>query len=267
MCSRHNGAAGRAFPRGRPAKALPSRQPVVRRAAGSSNFNQRDARRPDAVDNSVKLEGQSTRPGVYKCRECRKQFSVTVGTVFERSHVPLNKWLLATHLLAASKKGMSSHQLGRMLDVTYRTAWFMAHRIREAMTPTTTPPMGGDGGVVEADETYIGREPGAPKARRAFHHKMKVLSLIDRNTGAARSVVVKDVNSKSVTAHMAANVAADSRLMTDEAPYYRPFGSTVVAEVCRPGSLALVRGGASVSPLTFGFVGVASIRRSTSSRS
>ena len=105
-----------------------------------------------------KLEGKSTRAGVYKCNECRKPFSVTVGTLFERSKIPLNKWVLATHLIAASKKGMSAHQLHRMLGVTYKTAWFMAHRIREAMAPSPKDkgPLGGEGKTVEADTTYVG---------------------------------------------------------------------------------------------------------------
>jgi transposase-like protein len=96
-----------------------------------------------AVDNARLLQGKSTRPGVYKCRECEKPFSVTVGTVFERSHIPLHKWLYAVHLLTASKKGHSSHQLHRVLDVTYKTAWFMSHRIREAFRPVNPGGMGG----------------------------------------------------------------------------------------------------------------------------
>lgn len=124
-------------------------------------------------DRIVKLQGKSTRPGVYKCNECRKPFSVTVGTVFERSHIPLNKWVLASHLMAASKKGMSAHQLHRMLGVTYKTAWFMAHRIREAMKEDndTSGPLGGEGKTIEADETYIGkretpRNYARPRARK-----------------------------------------------------------------------------------------------------
>ncbi|TIT77235.1 MAG: IS1595 family transposase, partial [Mesorhizobium sp.] len=107
----------------------------------------------------TKLAGKSTRPGVYKCNECRQPFSVTVGTVFERSKIPLNKWVLASHLYASSKKGMSAHQLHRMLGVTYKTAWFMAHRIREAMKEdvASSGPLGGEGKTIEADETYIGK--------------------------------------------------------------------------------------------------------------
>jgi len=115
------------------------------------------------VDEATKLEGKSTRPGVYKCRPCQKPFSVTVGTVFEDSHVPLHKWLYAAHLLTASKKGISSHQLHRTLGVTYKTAWFMSHRIREAMRPAELTPMGGTGQTVELDETYVGRLEGQPR--------------------------------------------------------------------------------------------------------
>src|SRR5215204_3628144 len=103
--------------------------------------------------------GKSHRPGVYTCNECRKQFTVTVGTLYERSHIPLNKWMLATFFLCSSKKGMSAHQLHRMLGVTYKTAWFMAHRIREAMRqlhPEDVGPLGGEGKIVEADEAFIG---------------------------------------------------------------------------------------------------------------
>lgn len=111
----------------------------------------------EAEHQATKLAGKSTRPGVYKCKACEKPYSVTVGTVFERSKIPLHKWLLATFLLCASKKGMSAHQLHRQLDLTYKTSWFMAHRIREAMrSGGLLPPMGGGGGVVEIDETYIG---------------------------------------------------------------------------------------------------------------
>src|SRR5687768_5713565 len=121
---------------------------------------------PDTI---AKVEGtkRSHRPGLYYCNACKGQFTVTVATVFERSKIPLTKWWLATHLIGASKKGMSSHQLHRMLGVTYKTAWFMAHRIREAMKPdTAADPIGGSGKVVEADELYIGkRENPLPLSR------------------------------------------------------------------------------------------------------
>lgn len=104
------------------------------------------------------VRGKKHRPGLYYCNSCKKQFTVTVGTLFERSKVPLNKWLLAFHLMASSKKGISAHQLHRMLGVTYKTAWFMAHRIREAMRDGDLSPMGGEGQTVEVDETYYGKK-------------------------------------------------------------------------------------------------------------
>jgi transposase-like protein len=121
-----------------------------------------------AVDKATLLQGKSTRPGVYKCRECERPFSVTVGTLFEDSKVPLHKWVYAMHLYTASKKGFSAHQLHRTLGVSYKTAWFMAHRIREAMRPKEFTPMGGEGQIVESDETFIGTiedEGGCQKAR------------------------------------------------------------------------------------------------------
>ena len=142
------------------------------------------------IGQATELAGKSTRPGVWKCRPCGKPFSVTVGTVFERSHIPLTKWLLATELLTSSKKGISSHQLHRMLGVTYKTAWFMAHRIREAMAPApgSEPPLGGDGFVIEADETYVGKKDGKRKHPSAggYAHKRTVLSLTERG-GKIRS--------------------------------------------------------------------------------
>ncbi len=121
--------------------------------------------------------GKTARPGLYRCHECVKQFTATVGTVYERSHIPMHKWLLATHLLCSSKKGISAHQLFRVLGFgSYRTAWFMAHRIREAMTDRTPGPMGGGGKTVEADETYIGRLEGVPKQRHGGAHKNIVLA-------------------------------------------------------------------------------------------
>lgn len=175
------------------------------------------------VDTVKKLEGAKHRKGVYQCNGCREQFTVTVGTVFERSKVPLHKWVLATHLLTASKKGMSAHQLHRMLGVTYKTAWFMAHRIREAMTSTDTTPMGGNGGEIAVDETYIGRVKGKDVAR-AGHHKMKVVSLVERRTGIARSYVVDVVSKENVAAIIARNCNPQSRLMTDEASVYKTIG-------------------------------------------
>src|SRR3981081_1628556 len=108
-------------------------------------------------DRIPKLSGKSTRPGVYKCKDCRKPFSVTVGTVMERSHIPVSKWVLAAHLMASSKKSMSAHQLHRMLGTSYEAAWFLFHRLREAANgPVGSAPLGGENKVVEADESYIG---------------------------------------------------------------------------------------------------------------
>src|SRR5437588_6107178 len=113
-----------------------------------------------AFNNATEMKGKSTRPGVYKCKDCRKPFTATIGTLYERSHIPLHKWLLATRLVCSSKKGMSAHQLWRMLGFgSYRTAWFMAHRIRESMRelhPEDADPMGGEGKTVEIDETFVG---------------------------------------------------------------------------------------------------------------
>src|SRR3954447_24517111 len=141
-------------------------------------------------DRSGLLKGKSTRIGLYKCYACRKPFTVKVGTIFEASHVKLHVWLQAMFLLCSSKKGISSNQLHRTLGVTLKTAWFMSHRIREAMRSGDLSPFGSDGGVVECDETFIGREPGTVKGGGGIRHKMKVLSLLDRNTGRTRSMVV-----------------------------------------------------------------------------
>ncbi len=136
------------------------------------------------------------RLGLWRCGDCKKQFTVKVGTVFEHARLPLNKALQAVYLMTSSKKGISAHQLHRILEVTYKTAWFLAHRIREAMREGSLAPFGGNGGVVEVDETFIGRLPGVPKAKKGFHHKMKVLALVDRTTGRARSMVIDGVNAE-----------------------------------------------------------------------
>lgn len=163
------------------------------------------------------------RHGLKKCGACRKQFTVRIGTIFEASHVPMSLWLQAIHLLCSSKKGISSNQLHRTLGVTLKTAWFMSHRIREAMRGGDLTPFGTDGGAVEADETFIGREPGK-EVRRAFHHKVKVLSLVDRETGQARSVVVDDLKPATVAPILRENIAKEARLMTDEASRYLAVG-------------------------------------------
>lgn len=165
------------------------------------------------------LKGKSTRIGVRKCYSCRKPFTVKVGTVFESSHVPLHKWLQATYLLTSSKKGFSAHQLHRVLEVTYKTAWFMAHRIREAMRTGGLAPLGGAGGIVEVDETFIGKKKGMPK-RRGYAHKHTVLTLIDRE-GSARSFHVDGTSGKDVLPILRKNIARETRVMTDEAGQYK----------------------------------------------
>ncbi len=165
------------------------------------------------------------RPGKYRCatKECRKDFTVKVGTVFEASHIPLHKWLLAAYLLCSSKKGMSSHQLMRTLEVTYKTAWFMTHRIREAMRTGAFSPLGGSGQVIEADETYIGRKAGAV-VRRGYGHKRAVVTLVERN-GEARSFHVDRATIENVTPIVRKNVSRESRLMTDESALYTKLGA------------------------------------------
>jgi transposase-like protein len=169
------------------------------------------------------MGGKSTRVGLYKCYQCRKPFTVRIGTIFEGSHVALHIWLQAMYLIAGSKKGISSNQLHRTLGVTLKTAWFMSHRIREAMRSDGLEPFGSGGGMVEADETYIGQKAGVKK-RRAFFHKMKVLSLVDRTSGAARSYVLSEVNGGTIGPILAANLSREARLMTDEAAFYRRLG-------------------------------------------
>jgi transposase-like protein len=174
------------------------------------------------VERIGKMGGKSTRIGTYKCYQCRKPFTVKIGTVFESSHVPLHLWLQAIFLMASSKKGVSSNQLHRTLGVTLKTAWFMSHRIREAMRSGGLESLGGDGKIVEADETYIGRMRGMRKTRGPSH-KMKVVSLVERG-GEVRSMRVESVSRPVVEAIVKANVDRESRLMTDEAPYYPRIG-------------------------------------------
>lgn len=166
------------------------------------------------------------RPGLYKCGDCRRQFTVTVGTLFEGSKVPLNKWLMAVYLMCSSKKGMSSHQIHRTIGVTYKTAWFMTHRIREAMKdPVFTSTLGGGGGAVEADETFWGnvKKRGESKKGRGYHHKEKVFSPVERG-GKVRSFHVASVNAATLTPIMVNQIAKDTDVMTDEAAQYLRVG-------------------------------------------
>ena len=174
----------------------------------------------------TKLMGKATRFGLYKCNPCRKQFRVTMGTIFEKSHVPLHMWLQAFYMLASGKKGVSSNEIHRVLGVTIKTAWFMTHRIREAMrTGSLMPPMGGDGGVVEADETFIGDNKLYRnfKGNRGYHHKHVVLTLVDR-AGQARSFHVDRADAQSILPIVKANIDKEATIYTDDANYYRPLG-------------------------------------------
>lgn len=157
-------------------------------------------------DRIGKLQGTSTRIGTYKCYVCRKPFTVKMGTIFEDSHVPMRLWLQAIYLMSASKKGISSHQLHRTLDVTLKTAWFMGHRIREAMREGELAPFGSNGGAVEVDETFLWNEKDMPK-RRGYAHKRKILSLVDRESGEARSIVIDDLSAKAVVPILKENIA------------------------------------------------------------
>jgi transposase-like protein len=173
------------------------------------------------VERISKMQGSATRKGLHKCYQCRKQFTVRQGTIFESSHVPLHIWLQAVFFVAGSKKGVSSNQLHRTLGVTLKTAWFMSHRIREAMRDGALLPMGGEGSKVEIDETFIGRRAGMEKGRGAFHHKIAVLALVDRSTGKARSMVVDGVGPATIIPIVKANLDRETHVITDEATAYR----------------------------------------------
>jgi transposase-like protein len=166
-----------------------------------------------------KMQGKSTRIGAYKCYQCRKPFTVKVGTVFEDSHVPMRFWLQAMYLLCSSKKGISSNQLHRTLGVTLKTAWFMSHRIRLAMKTVGIEPMGGAGVIVESDETYIGRVEGLPKSKAGYAHKNAVLTLVERG-GSARSFHIDGSAISDIMPIVRENVAREATVMTDEAKHY-----------------------------------------------
>ena len=183
------------------------------------------------VDDAHELQGNSTRPGLYKCHGCQKPFTATIGTLYERSHIPLHKWLLATHLLAASKKGISAHQLWRMLGFgSYRTAWFMAMRIREGMRDAKlASPLGGKGKTVEMDETFVGGKAKNQHAKKRKHvgtggaGKEAVFSLVERG-GKVRSHHVADVSGKTLRPILFTQVSRASNLMTDESAVGKGLG-------------------------------------------
>jgi transposase-like protein len=181
---------------------------------------------PDRV---TVLGGKTMGSGWYHCNQCREKFTVRVGAVYERSHIPLHKWLLAFRLMASSKKGISAHQLHRTLDIQYKSAWFMAHRIREAMKESDPSPLGGKGQVVEADETFRGPSDSVFVSGKGWMQKpgvgskQKILSLVERG-GRARSVKVETLNSAEISKVLLANVHKDTTLMTDEARHYKRVG-------------------------------------------
>lgn len=166
------------------------------------------------------------RHGLKKCGECRKQFTVKVGTVFEHGRMPLHKMLQAVYLMTSSKKGISAHQLHRTLEITYKAAWFLAHRIREAMRDGILAPFGGEGGDVQVDETYYGNQTGVTKAKGAsgYGHKMRIVSLLDKRTGRARSVHSAGLVAGEVANIVRANVEQESHLVTDESRLYWRVG-------------------------------------------
>lgn len=180
------------------------------------------------TDRVSKMGGKSTRIGAYKCYACRKPFTVKIGTIFESSHISMRLWLQAIFLISSSKKGISSNQLHRTLGVTLKTAWFMTHRIREAMRDGDMSPFGVDGGIVEADETFIGNN-SKPKPIGGYRHKQKVLSLVDRNTKKARSMVVDKLTSKAITPIIRENLAKEAILITDKARHYNEAGKELKA--------------------------------------
>jgi len=207
-------------------------------------------------EDHYRLAGKAHRAGLMKCKDCRQQFSVTVHTVFERSKIKLNVWLQAVFLLCSSKKGMSAHQLHRVLGVTYKTAWFMAHRIREAFRDAMPGVMGGGGGPVEVDETYYGKAKGARVRRFRYGpkvsgtggmHLRKIVSLVDRQ-GATRSFHIASIDAKNLKPILQAHIAKQAKVYTDTAGHYKRMGlakeyaahETVnhsIGEYARPGGI------------------------------
>lgn len=193
-----------------------------------------------ASEHVTKLEGDRHRAGLYQCNECREQFTVTVKTVFERSKIPLTKWLAALFLMTASKKGVSAHQVHRMLGISYKSTWFMMHRLREAMRTGGLEPLGGEGKIVEADETYFGKvenpQPSAKRKGRPYTKggksgpsgKRAVVALVERG-GNVRSFHPAMADGASVTAIVRENIARETRLHTDESRLYMQVGKEFAA--------------------------------------
>lgn len=209
------------------------------------------------VERNKKMGGASTRIGTYKCYDCRKPFTVKIGTIFEASHIPMRLWLQAIFLIAASKKGMSSNQLHRTLGITLKSAWFLSHRIREAMASNPDGFLGHGGDTVEADETYIGNSARsiAGKAARAAgvqyggDHKEKVVAVVERG-GQVRSFHVQRINGKTLKAVLTNNIAKDANLMTDELRMYRSIGKNFAShEAVKHSAKEYVRGNAHTNTI------------------
>jgi transposase-like protein len=180
------------------------------------------------VERISKMQGKSTRIGLYKCYQCRQPFTVRMGTIFKASHIPLHLWLQAIHLICSSKKGISANQIHRTLGVTLKSAWFLMHRIREAMRTGDLSPMGGSGGTVEIDETVIGRIEGAPapkniKGGRSGYRNV-ALTLVERG-GSARSFHVTGTTIAELKPVIRTNVAREAAIMTDQAAWYPEIGA------------------------------------------
>jgi transposase-like protein len=202
------------------------------------------------VDRIGKMGGKSTRIGTYKCYQCRKPFTVKIGTIFEASHVPMRIWLQAMYLVAGSKKGISSNQLHRTLGVTLKTAWFMSHRIREAMRDGNPGLFGTSGGRVEVDETFIGYNPRVAKVpgKSGSAHKLRVVALVDRDSGQSRSMPANSLVRDEVAQIVRANVAKEAKLTTDESRLYSAVGKEYAShDFVTHGRLEYVRGEVSTN--------------------
>jgi transposase-like protein len=184
-----------------------------------------------STDKTAPLGGPSMGPGWYYCSACKDKFTVRNGSIMERSHIPLHKWLLAFRLMASSKKGISSHQLHRTLGITYKSAWFLSHRIREAMSDTAPAPIGAKGKVIEADETFVTKQRGRTTwtfsndqgwKKQADRRSIAVMALVERG-GKARAEVIENLTSATLHKVLSANASRESALMTDEwSAYQRP---------------------------------------------
>jgi transposase-like protein len=217
------------------------------------------------TSNVLRLSGDGHRPGLFHCRECRGQFTVLTGSVMESSHIPLPKWVLAIRLMSSSKKGVSAHQLHRSLGITYKSAWFMAHRLREAMSDPTPARIGGEGKVIEADEAYHGKkknpEPSPARKGRPYTKsgkaaaKRPVVALVERG-GEARAEYMRRVTAENIGEFMARTVDFKSRLHTDESNLYPGLGKQFAShETVNHGAKEYARGDVT-SNSAEGFFGV-----------